>query len=178
MFHISFRRAPVPCAGGCHDSRTVLDNQADMSVRRQQIGRLAPLIPQLVFAWRRRSGEIPAAFRQAGGYGERHIGMLISLAIEGPGTVSALAGRLQMTTAHASLVVGELARGGLVERDHDERDRRLIVVSLSDAARPAVAEMRKRHAAPLLKFLGELDQDEADRFIDHLSRLVAHIRSG
>jgi DNA-binding MarR family transcriptional regulator len=156
----------------------VLDNQADMSVRRHQIGRLAPLIPQLAFAWRRRSGEIPAAFKNPGGFGERHVSMLISLAIEGPGNVSELANRLQMTTAHASLVVGELARAGLVGREHDERDRRLIVVSLSDAAKPAVAEMRKRHAAPLLKFLDELDEEEADRFIDHLSRLVAHIRPG
>jgi DNA-binding MarR family transcriptional regulator len=149
-----------------------------MSVRRRQIGRLAPLIPQLAFAWRRRSGEIPAAFKQAGRYGERHISMLISLAIEGPATVSELAQRLDMTTAHASLVVGELARAGLVERDHDERDRRLIVVSLSEAAKPAVADMRKRHAAPLLKFLGELEEDDADRFIEHLSRLIAHVRSG
>ncbi len=148
-----------------------------MTVSRHQIARLAPLLPQLVFAWRRRSSEIPAAFKEAGRHGERHVSMLISLAIEGPGTVSELAQRLDMTGAHASLVVGELARAGLVDRDHGERDRRLIVVSLSDAARPAVAEIRKRSAAPLLKFLGELDQDEADRFIEHLSRLVAHIRS-
>jgi DNA-binding MarR family transcriptional regulator len=148
-----------------------------MSVRRQQIARLAPLIPQLAFAWRRRSGEIPAAFREAGRYGERHISMLISLAIEGRGTVSELAQRLDITGAHASLVVGELARAGLVERDHDDRDRRLIIVSLSDAAKPAVAEMRKRHAAPLLKFLGDLQEDEADRFIDQLTRLIGHIRA-
>jgi DNA-binding MarR family transcriptional regulator len=148
-----------------------------MTIRRRQIGRLAPLIPQLAFAWRRRSGEIPAAFKQAGRYGERHIGMLISLAIEGPGTVSELAQRLEMTPAHASLVVGELARAGLVDRDHDERDRRLIIVSLSDAAKPAVAEMRKRHAAPLLRFLDELDDEQADQFIDNLTRLVGHLRN-
>lgn len=134
-------------------------------------------MPALAFAWRRRSGEIPEGLREAGRHGERHIGMLISLAIEGPGTVSELGQRMDITTAHASLVVGELARAGLVERDHDERDRRLIVVSLSDAARSAVAEMRRRHAAPLVRFLGELDEDEADRFIDHLARLVGHIKS-
>jgi MarR family transcriptional regulator, organic hydroperoxide resistance regulator len=132
---------------------------------------------QLAFAWRRRSGEIPEGLRDAGRHGERHLGMLISLAVEGPGTVSELGQRMDITTAHASLVVGELARAGLVERDHDERDRRLIVVSLSDAARSAVAEMRRRHAAPLVRFLGELDVDEADRFIDHLGRLVAHVKS-
>ena len=147
-----------------------------MSVRRRQIGRLAPLLPQLALAWRRRSGEIPPAFRQAGGYGERHVAMLISLAIEGPATVSELGQRLDMTSAHASLVVGELARAGLVARNHDERDRRLIIVSLSDAAQPAVAEMRKRHAAPLLSFLGELEEDEADQFIEHLGRLISHVR--
>jgi DNA-binding MarR family transcriptional regulator len=147
-----------------------------MSVRRRQIGRLAPLLPQLALAWRRRSGEIPPAFVQAGRYGERHIAMLISLAIEGPATVSELGHRLDMTAAHASLVVGELARGGLVEREHDERDRRLIVVSLSEAAKPAVEEMRRRHSAPLLTFLGELDEEEADRFIENLGRLTAHIR--
>ena len=155
----------------------VLDNQGSMPIPRRQIGRLAPLIPQLAFAWRRRSGEIPAALKQAGGYGERHVSMLISLAIEGPGTVSELAQRFDMSSAHASLVVGELARAGLVERDHDKRDRRLIVVSLSDTAKPAVAEMRKRHAAPLLRFLAELEEDEADAFIEHLGRLIAHIRS-
>ena len=148
-----------------------------MTSRRRQIARLAPLMPQLAFAWRRRTGEIPEGLREAGRGGERHVGTLISLAVEGPATVSELARRLDMTPAHASLVVGELARAGLVERDHDARDRRLIIVSLSDAARSAVAEMRRRHAAPLLKFLGELDEDEADRFIDHLARLVEHVRS-
>ena len=147
-----------------------------MNSRRRQIARLAPLLAQLALAWRRRSGEIPAALKDAGRQGPRHIGMLISLAIEGPGTVSELAQRMDMTAAHASLVVGELARGGLVEREHDERDRRLIVVSLSDSAKPAVAEMRKRGAAPLVAFLGELEEAEADRFIDQLTRLVAHIK--
>ena len=147
-----------------------------MSVRRRQIGRLAPLVAQLALAWRSRSGEIPPALLEAGRYGERHIAMLISLAIEGPATVSVLAQRLDITAAHASLVVGELARAGLVQRDHDERDRRLIIVSLSDSAKPAVAEMRRRHAAPLLGFLGELDEEEADRFIEHLGRLITHLR--
>lgn len=147
-----------------------------MSNHRRQIARLAPLVPQLALAWRRRSGEIPEALIEAGRHGERHIGMLISLAIEGPGTVSELAERMDMTSAHASLVVGELARSGLVEREHDERDRRLIIVSLSETAKPAVAEMRRRNAAPLLRFLGELDDDEADHFIDHLASLVAHVK--
>jgi DNA-binding MarR family transcriptional regulator len=134
------------------------------------------MLPQLEFALRRRRGEVPEVLRTAGRYGDRHIGALISLAIAGPATVSELAERMGISTAHASLVVGELARAGLVERDHDERDRRRIIVSLADAARPAIAEMRTRHAAPLQRFLSELDEDAAERFIAQLARLIAHLR--
>jgi DNA-binding MarR family transcriptional regulator len=148
-----------------------------MSDPRRHIARLAPLLPQLVFAFRRRRGEVPDVLKQAGSHGERHIGTLISLAIAGPATISELAQRTDMSTAHASLVVGELARAGLIDRDHDERDRRRIVVSLASTAKPAVAEMRKRNAAPLLQFLSELSDDEAERFIDHLDRLVVLIRT-
>ena len=143
---------------------------------RPRIARLAPLLPQLALALRRRRGELPPLLKQAGSLGERHVGALISLAIGGPATVSELAERTDMSLAHASLVVGELAGAGLVERDHDERDRRRIIVSLSDAAKPAVAQMRDRHAASLRRFLAELDDDEADRFIYQLSRLVACLR--
>ncbi len=81
---------------------------------------------------------------------------------------------MDMSTAHASLVVGELARAGLVEREHDDKDRRRVVVSLSDKAKPALAQLRDRHASVLAAFLmGFDDNEEASRFIDHLTELVA-----
>lgn len=133
-------------------------------------------MPELASALRRRRGELPTALLQAGKLGDRHIGALVSLAVAGPATVSELANRMDMTVAHASLVVGELAAAGLVDRDHDDRDRRRVIVSLSARAKPAVAQMRDRHAAPLLRFLAELDDAEADRFIDQLTALIAHLR--
>jgi DNA-binding MarR family transcriptional regulator len=144
---------------------------------RPYIARLAPLLPQLAFALRRRQGEVPEALRDAGRHGGRHIGAVISLAVAGPATVGELAARMDMTTAHASLVVGELARAGLVEREHDERDRRRIIVSLSEPARAAAAEMRNRNAAPLRRFLADLEEDEADRFIAQLATLIAYMRA-
>jgi DNA-binding MarR family transcriptional regulator len=145
---------------------------------RPYAARLAPLLPQLAFALRRRRGDLPPALKAAGGLGERHVAALISLAVAGPATVSELADRMDMSIAHASLVVGELAGAGLVERDHDERDRRRIIVSLSDAAIPAVTQMRDRHAAPLIRFLDSLDEPEADRFINHLGELIECLRGG
>ncbi len=139
-------------------------------------GRLAPLLPQLVLAYQRRAGDIPAALRDAGQLGQRHVGMLIMLAIGGPLSVSELAQRSGMTVAHASLVVGELAKAGLVTREHDERDRRRILVSLSEAAKPAVAEMRRRNAEPVIAFLRQLDEPQAEEFIATLSLLLTHLR--
>lgn len=133
-------------------------------------------MPELAFALRRRRGELPIALQQAGRLGDRHISTLVSLAVAGPATVSELAERMDMSIAHASLVVGELADAGLIDRDHDERDRRRIIVSLSEKAKPAVAEMRNRHAAPLGRFLADLDDAEAERFIDQLTTLIAYLR--
>jgi DNA-binding MarR family transcriptional regulator len=143
---------------------------------RPHIARLAPLLPALVLAFRRRSGEIPESLKQAGRLGQRHIQALISLGISGPATVSELGERMETSTANASLVVGELARAGLVVRDHDERDRRRIVVSLSETAKPAVAEMRRRTAAPLLRFLADLDDVEAETFTNHLTTMISYLR--
>lgn len=139
--------------------------------------RLAPLLPQLVLAFQRRAGDIPAALQSAGQLGQRHVGMLVMLAISGPLSVSELAQRAEMTVAHASLVVSELAKAGLVEREHDERDRRRILVSLSDTAKPAVAEMRRRNAEPVIAFLRELEEGQADEFIGTLSLLLTHLRA-
>jgi DNA-binding MarR family transcriptional regulator len=139
--------------------------------------RLAPLLPQLVLAYQRRAGDIPAALRDAGQLGQRHVGMLITLAISGPLSVSELAQRAGMTIAHASLVVGELARAGLVTREHDEQDRRRILVSLSAVAKPAVAEMRRRNAEPVIAFLRELDERQAEEFIAAVTLLLTHLSS-
>jgi DNA-binding MarR family transcriptional regulator len=133
-------------------------------------------MPELGFALRRRRGDLPPALKEAGRLGDRHISALVSLAVAGPATVSELADRLDMTTAHASLVVGELATADLVDRAHDERDRRRIIVSLSEKAKPAVAQMRDRHAAPLRRFLAGLSDAEAERFIDQLAMLIACLR--
>lgn len=140
------------------------------------VARLAPLLPQLVLAFQRRAGELPAALRDAGRLGQRHVAVLVMLAISGPLSVSELAQRSGMTVAHASLVVGELAKAGLAERDHDPADRRRILVSLSGTAQPAVAEMRQRQAEPLLRFLGQLSAGEAETFIAQLSLLLSFMR--
>jgi hypothetical protein len=41
-----------------------------------------------------------------------------------------------------------------------------------------MAQMGNRHAAALRRFLSELDDAQAEAFIDQLTNLVAHLRDG
>jgi DNA-binding MarR family transcriptional regulator len=142
------------------------------------IARLAPLMPQLALALQLGHDDIPEVLRAAGKMGERHIAILVSLAVSGPGAVSQLAERIGISQPHASLVVGDLARADLVNREHDPSDRRLIIVSLSLTAAPAIAELGRRRSGALLTFLDELAPSEADAFIDQLARLIEILRTG
>jgi DNA-binding MarR family transcriptional regulator len=126
---------------------------------------------------RRRAGDLPESLAKAGGLGARHVAALVSLGVAGPASVGELARRLDMTVAHASLVVGDLARAELVTREHDPSDRRRVIVSASAGAKPALAEMRARNAGPLVKFLAALSDEEAEAFIAHLGALVAFLNA-
>lgn len=140
------------------------------------MARLGPLMAELLFAMRRASGTVPEELRAAGRLGGRHVAALGMLSAIGPLTVGELADRLGISLAHASLVVGDLARAGLVERRADERDRRRTIVSVAPERAAAVAKMRRGAGRPMRAFLDTLDEAEADRFIDLLERLVETLR--
>jgi len=129
-------------------------------------------MPQLALALQKGHENVPDELKAAGNMGIRHIGALVSLATQGTGTVGELAERMGMTPAHASLVVGDLARADLVSRTPATGDRRRVVIAITDHARPLLDQMRAQRAAPLRAFLSTLSEDEANVFIDHLHALV------
>jgi DNA-binding MarR family transcriptional regulator len=86
----------------------------------------------------------------------RHLSLLSYLLFDGPMTVNELAQRLEVTPATASLMIGDLADKGMLERREDAADRRRRIVSIADARRSAVeawlgrgAEAWRRALAPL-----------------------------
>jgi DNA-binding MarR family transcriptional regulator len=134
-------------------------------------------MPQLAQALQKGHEDVPEELKAAGNMGVRHIGTLVSLATQGAGTVGELAERMGMTPAHASLVVGDLVRADLASRTPAREDRRRVVVTLTDHARPLLEQMRAQRAAPLRAFLATLSEDEANVFIDHLHALVNALAS-
>lgn len=61
----------------------------------------------------------------------RHLSLLSYLLLDGPLTVSELAERLDVAPTTVSLMVGDLARMGVLTRREDEADRRRRYVEIS-----------------------------------------------
>ncbi|HWE61242.1 MAG TPA: MarR family transcriptional regulator [Chloroflexota bacterium] len=113
----------------------------------------------------------------AGTLGQRHFPILLSLALEGPATVSELAGRVVLAPATTSLLVNELSRAGLVQRQEDDTDRRRTIVSLPDQYRLPIERRATERIAPLRRALARLEPEVRDHFIAGL-RVLAEELSG
>jgi DNA-binding MarR family transcriptional regulator len=68
----------------------------------------------------------------------RHLSLLAYLLFDGPMTVNELADRLEVAPTTVSLMVSELSRKGVLERQEDEADRRRRIVSIAGPMRPAI----------------------------------------
>jgi DNA-binding MarR family transcriptional regulator len=98
--------------------------------------------------------------------------------IEGAGEplpANVLAERLLVTGASITSLVDTLERRGLVRRVRPDSDRRIVLIELTDAARPVIdaylAEVTALHAAEFAIFTAE----EREQLTTLLARLAAHI---
>jgi len=98
--------------------------------------------------------------------------------IEGAGEplpANVLAERLLVSGASITSLVDTLERRGLVRRVRPDRDRRIVLVELTDAAQPVIdaylAEVTALHAAEFAIFT----VDEREQLINLLARFAAHL---
>jgi DNA-binding MarR family transcriptional regulator len=122
-----------------------------------------------------RHQELHKAFEESE-LGERHIAPLIALGLGGPASVSELAGRIGLTTATTSLLVGELSRAGLVQRREDESDRRRTIVSIEESIEEVVRPSVDETLRPLARGLGRMSAAQRAQLMDGLRILTEEIR--
>jgi DNA-binding MarR family transcriptional regulator len=116
--------------------------------------------------------ELQRAFDE-GSLGERHFPPLIVLSLEGPQSVTQLADRLGLTVATTSLLVGELNRAGLVDRNEDEKDRRRTIVSLTEEIRKVADANIQEHLQPFRRTLERLSPTARAHFMEGIRVLNA-----
>ncbi|GAA0933092.1 MarR family winged helix-turn-helix transcriptional regulator [Virgisporangium ochraceum] len=100
----------------------------------------------------------------------RHLSMLSLLLLDGPLTVSELAGMLGVAPTTVSLLVGDLSRKGVLVRREDDADRRRRIVDISPASRPAIERWLSPGARAWRRALEPLTPDQRRMFVDVLLR--------
>ncbi len=130
---------------------------------------LAPVLRLAVLRLARRLRQ------QAGDITPSLLSALASVERLGPVTLGELAAVERVQPPTITKFVGRLEEQGLVEREADPRDRRMVRVRLSDGGRRHLAESRTRKDAYLADRLRALDEAERDllgRALPLLERLA------
>ena len=89
----------------------------------------------------------------------------------GPSRVSELAQALQLTSAAITQLVVELEGRGFVRRARDERDRRAVVVSLTEAGEEMLEAHRRRRRAAVQRLAEALTPEDRAALARILNRI-------
>jgi MarR family transcriptional regulator, 2-MHQ and catechol-resistance regulon repressor len=91
---------------------------------------------------------------------ESQFGTLETLYHLGPMSQSEICSKLLKSSGNTTLVVDNLEKHGLVQRQRDENDRRVVVVQLTEAGRELIAELFPAHAVAVSEEMAVLSAEE------------------
>jgi DNA-binding MarR family transcriptional regulator len=97
-----------------------------------------------------------------------HVHVLTILEIEGPLSMSRLAEELDVSVASATGIVDRMVQRRLVERRHDDADRRVVSVHPTRLGGEVFARLRRHRRGKLAKLLAQLSDDELTAFLTGL----------
>ncbi len=125
-------------------------------------GRLAEAVRDELLSWNPR--EFISVFRRwhHGSFSLIHLNVLTMLDTDGPDSMSHLADALDVSVASMTGIVDRMERRGLVERRHEDRDRRVVLVYPTEAGRDVFREIDQRRREGLGRLLDRLSADELD----------------
>jgi MarR family 2-MHQ and catechol resistance regulon transcriptional repressor len=100
--------------------------------------------------------------QEALGLTESQFGALEALHHLGPMTQKELAGKLLKSTANTSLVLANLEKAGLVQRDRLKDDLRCYQLSLSNKGKKLIEESFPSHAQAITTMMNALNAEELE----------------
>jgi DNA-binding MarR family transcriptional regulator len=149
---------------------TTTDQAAsDTETASEIIDTLAPLLAHHRRRW--------AARCQAHGLSIIGFQVLALLEMHDAMPMSRLAEELDVALPNATGIVKRMAERGLVERTHDEEDRRVVRVGLTDGGRQLIGEMEAGRRKRMTALIGALDAREQRRLLQAVRDLHAAART-
>ncbi len=104
-------------------------------------------------------------------------GVVALLEIEEPVPMSRIAESLNVALPNATGIIGRLAERGIVERTHDTVDRRVVLVSLTDAGRQLIREMEQGRRERMARLIESMDPTQQQRLAESVRDLNAAART-
>jgi DNA-binding MarR family transcriptional regulator len=123
----------------------------------QAVRSMLLLMPRLV--GRAKRLPVPDALRGLD-LAPRHLALLAHLQYDGPLTVSELADRLEVAPTTVSLMVGDLSRRGILNRQEDDADRRRRIVAIAPGYAAPITQWLSGSAAAWTEVLAALTPPE------------------
>jgi DNA-binding MarR family transcriptional regulator len=149
---------------------TTTDQAAsDTETASEIIDTLAPLLAHHRRRW--------AARCQAHGLSIIGFQVLALLEMHDAMPMSRLAEELDVALPNATGIVKRMAERGLVERTHDEEDRRVVRVGLTDGGRQLIGEMEAGRRKRMTALIGALDARQQRRLLQAVRDLHAAART-
>jgi DNA-binding MarR family transcriptional regulator len=149
-------------------SEEAISEEAISEEVRAQAGEVARLYPAIYRRFHTSRQALPGT-----DVTPRMLSVLQHLAASGPLTVSELVRHLALSKSATTELVGRLAEKGLVDRLHDERDRRRVFVWLTEAGRArALAHPRVLEDELLAKALARMRRGDRVKLVEGLRALL------
>ncbi|MBJ7610110.1 MAG: MarR family transcriptional regulator [Candidatus Dormibacteraeota bacterium] len=126
---------------------------------------------EIVSSWIDRRKRAMAKNLHACGQSPAQLHVLGLLSEVGPTTVSHIATQIGITPPSASAMVDRMDEAGLVIRERNEEDRRVVTVSLAAAGREALERSLGGRHDSLTRILSQLDDEELRSTIRVIERL-------
>jgi DNA-binding MarR family transcriptional regulator len=98
--------------------------------------------------------------------------MLHMIRDKGPCKATALAEQMEVKPSAITVMIDRLVNHGFVERSHDERDRRIVLIRLTEQGKQVLVQMNQIRAEIASRYFDKIDKDEAEQFLNILEKLA------
>lgn len=98
--------------------------------------------------------------------------MLHMIRDKGPCKATALAEQMEVKPSAITVMIDRLVNHGFVERSHDERDRRIVLIRLTEQGKQVLVQMNQIRAEIASRYFDKIDKVEAEQFLNILEKLA------
>ena len=97
--------------------------------------------------------------------------VVVAAVAQGASTLTVLAQQVRMSLPQAALALNKLEERGFIDRNVESRDKRKMVLSLTEAGRAMINHVQRQREQRLQGFYNSLSQEESTLFVRLFARL-------